>query len=127
MLKRVDCVFGALLVLASLGHTFGTLKLLPAWSGMWVWSLGAALAGLLLGALNILRASRSGDTIIAVLTTVGTVCWILVVLAFGRTIGNLFDPRVVGHVAISSVLVIFGVLTLARGAGSAAEAVVARS
>lgn len=118
MLKTIDRVFGVLLVLASLGHTLGTLKLLPAWSGMWVWSLGAALAGLMLGALNIVRANRPGDTTISVITTVGTVCWVLTALAFGKSIGNLLDPRVVGHVAISSVLVVFGLLTLTRAVGA---------
>ncbi len=114
MLKNIDRIFGVLLVLASLGHTFGTLTLLPAWGGMWVWSLGAALAGLLLGALNIVRAGRPGDTTIAILTTAGTLCWTLVALAFGKSIGNLLDPRVMGHVVFSSALVIFGLLTLSR-------------
>lgn len=127
MLKNIDRVFGVLLVLASLGHTLGTLTLLPAWSGMWVWSLGAALAGLLLGALNIVRAGRPGDTTLAVLTTVGTLCWALTALAFGRSIGNLLDPRVMGHVVISSVLVIFGLLTLSRAFTSAPKTAVARS
>lgn len=127
MFKNVDRVFGVLLVLASLGHTGGTLKLLPAWSGMWVWSLGAALAGLLLGSLNILRANRPGDTTVALLTTVGTLCWIFTALAFGKSIGNLLDPRVVGHVGISSVLVIFGLLTLNRAFSSSPAAATVRS
>jgi hypothetical protein len=121
MLKNIDRIFGVLLVLASLGHTFGTLTLVPAWGGIWVWSLGAALAGLLLGALNIVRASRPGDTTIAILTTAGTFCWILVALAFGKSIGHLLDPRVMGHVVISSVLVIFGLITLSRVSASELE------
>ena len=121
MLKTIDRIFGVLLVLAACGHIGGTMMWLPAWSGMWVWSLGAALAGLLLGALNIIRAGRPDDTTIALVAVIGTACWILNALAFGKSIGNLLDPRVAGHVVISSVLVVFGILTL-RGSSARSAA-----
>ena len=127
MLKNIDRAFGVLLVLASAGHTGGTIVWLPAWSGMWVWSLGAALAGFLLGSLNIVRAGRPADATIAAITTAGTLCWMLVALAFGKSIQHFLDPRVLAHVVTSGVLVIFGVMTLMRSVGETREAVAARS
>jgi uncharacterized membrane protein len=114
MLKKIDRAFGALLVLGSCGHTAGTLLWLPAMSGMWIWSLGSSLAAALLGALNIVRAGRPGDRTLAVITTIGTALWALIALAFGRSIGNIFDPRALTHFVISVILVFFGVTTLRR-------------
>mgnify|MGYP001395020994 CR=1 FL=1 len=114
MLKFIDRTFGWLLVLASCGHTVGTLLWLPLMSGIFVWSMGSALAGVLLGVLNILRAGRPNDKAVAVITAIGTACWVLVALAFGKSIEHLLDPRVVGHVVIAGVLVIFSLGTLRR-------------
>jgi hypothetical protein len=38
-----------------------------------------------------------------------------VAFAFGKSIGNILDPRPLGHVTISIVLVIFSGITLRRG------------
>lgn len=117
-MKRLDQLFGALLILGSCGHTAGTLMWLPAMSGMWIWSLGAALAGLVLGALNLVRAVRPADKTIALIAVVGTALWALIALAFGRSIGNIFDPRPLIHVIVSVVLVIFGIRTLQRASSN---------
>ena len=111
-MKTLDRIFGGLLILASFGHTLGTFRLVPYMSGMFVWSLGASLAGTLLGVLNLVRAGRPDDKTLAIITAAGTACWMLLALAFGKSIGNLLDPRVVGHAAISAMLVIFSFLTL---------------
>jgi len=112
MLKKIDQAFGVLLLLGGCGHTAGTLLWLPAMSGMWVWSLGAALAVLLLGALNLVRAARPHDRTIALITIVGTAIWGLLALAFGKSINNLLDVRALVHFVNSVVLVFFGILTL---------------
>jgi hypothetical protein len=114
MLKNVDRTFGWLLILAAFGHTAGTLKWIPFMSGMFVWSMGSSLAAGLLGALNIVRAGRSADTTLAAITLVGTASWMVLALAFGQSIGNLLDPRALGHAIIASVLVVFGGITLRR-------------
>lgn len=85
---------------------------LPAMSGIWIWSLGAALAGLVLGALNLVRAARPYDKPIALIAVVGTALWALIAFAFGKSIGNIFDPRPFIHVIVSVVLVIFCIRTL---------------
>jgi hypothetical protein len=114
MLKTIDRIFGWLLVLASCGHTVGTLMWTQPMSGIFIWSLGSSLAAALLGVLNIVRAGRPDDKTLATITAVGTACWALVALGFGKSIGNVLDPRVVSHVLISVVLVIFSGLTLRR-------------
>jgi hypothetical protein len=81
-------------------------------SGVFIWSLGSSLAALLLATLNIVRAGRPQDKRLATITLVGTACWALVAFAFGKSIGNVLDPRPLGHAIISLVLVIFSGATL---------------
>lgn len=114
MLKVLDRIFGCLLVLGSAGHTVGTILWTQPMSGIFIWSLGSSLAAALLGALNIVRSGRPEDKTLAAITAVGTACWALVTFAFGKSIGNLLDPRPLGHMVISLVLVLFSVLTLGR-------------
>ena len=112
MLKTVDRIFGCLLVFACCGHTVGTFLWTQPMSQIFIWSLGSSLAGWLPGTLNIARAGRPDDKTLAIITGVGTACWALVTFGFGRSIGNVFDARVLGHVVISIILVIFSGVTL---------------
>jgi hypothetical protein len=114
MLRIVDRIFGVLLALASGGHTVGTILWTAPLSGIFVWSLGSALAGGLLAALNIVRAGRPQDKTLAAIAGIGTACWALVTLSFGLSIHNVFDPRPLGHVIISIVLVVFSAITFFR-------------
>lgn len=111
-LRIVDRAFGGLLVLATVGHSFGTVLMTPFLSGLFVWSLGSSLAGFLLGALNLVRAGRPQDRTLAAMTAIGTTCWIFVCLGFSLTIHNLLDPRPLIHEVISVVLVMFSLRTL---------------
>ncbi len=61
MMKRIDRIFGWLLVVGAAGHTAGTIMWTQPMSGIFIWSLGSALAAGLLGALNIVRAGRPED------------------------------------------------------------------
>lgn len=119
MLKITDRICGWLLVLATCGHVAGTFVAYAAMSSIFVWSLGSALAGLLLGALNIVRAGRPHDQTLAVIATLGTACWALVAFGYGKSVGNVLDPRPLTRMVIATALVFFGVRTL-RG-GSAEE------
>ncbi|MBV9266172.1 MAG: hypothetical protein JO061_08400 [Acidobacteriaceae bacterium] len=112
MFRKLDRTFGVLLLIGTCGHTLGTLLMLPALSGMWVWSLGASLAGAVLGTLNLVRAGRPADKTLAVITTIGTGLWGLMALAFGMSIHNIFDPRALFHFLVSWVLVFFGPATI---------------
>lgn len=112
MLRTVDRIFGGLLVLAACGHSVGTILWTQPMSGIFVWSLGSSLAALLVATLNIVRAGRPDDKPLAVITLIGTGCWALVAFGFGKSIGNIFDPRALVHMVISIVLVIFSAFTL---------------
>lgn len=117
MLKTIDRIFGWLLVLGSCGHTVGTLLWTQPMSGIFIWSLGSSLAAALLGTLNIVRAGRPEDRTLAAITAIGTAWWALLAFGFGKSIGNVFDPRPLSHVIIAIVLVVFSALTLRRNAG----------
>lgn len=112
MIKRIDRIFGWLLVVGAAGHTVGTIMWTQPMSGIFIWSLGSALAAGLLGALNIVRAGRPEDKTLAAITLVGTGCWVLLALGFGVSIDNLLDPRAMFHAIVSIVLTIFAGLTL---------------
>jgi len=114
MLKIVDRLFGGLSALAACGHTIGTFLWTQLMSGIFIWSLGSSLAAGLLASLNFVRAGRPNDKTLALITMIGTACWALVALGFGISIGNVLDPRPLGHVIISIALVIFSGLTLLR-------------
>lgn len=117
MLKVVDRIFGWLLVLAACGHTVGTILWTEPMSGIFIWSLGSSLAGMLLATLNIVRVGRPNDKTLATITLIGTACWALLALGFGVSIANVLDPRPLGHAVISVVLVIFSARTVARASG----------
>lgn len=116
-MKVIDRTFGWLLALAAGGHTVGTIVWTKPMSDIFIWSLGSSLAAGLLATLNIVRAGRPDDKTLAVITAIGTACWATVAFSFGISIGNVFDPRPLGHVIISIVLVIFSVLALWKRSG----------
>lgn len=121
-----DRVFGYLLILGALGHTIGTIVWLQPMSQLFIWSLGAALAAFVLGALNVLRAKRPGDRAVAAIAVVGTFAWMLVALAFGISINRVLDPRPLSHIIISLVLVLFGIRSLRLAPESLPHAVAMR-
>lgn len=111
-MKIVDRIFGCLLILGALGHTIGTILWTPPMSGIFIWSLGAALAAFILGALNLVRAGRPGDRAVASIATAGTFLWMLLAITFGISIHHVMDPRPLIHIIVSFVLVLFGIRTL---------------
>jgi hypothetical protein len=113
-MKTADRIAGILFILATCGHTAGTLLGLPAFTGLWVWSLGASLCGFVLGALNLLRAGRPNDRAIALITSIAMPCWVFVALSFNYSIGNMLDPRGFGHSVIAAALTGFSLRTLLR-------------
>jgi hypothetical protein len=119
MIRMIDRIFGYLLILGACGHTIGTFMWTQPMSGIFVWSLGSSLAAALLGTLNVVRAGRPDDKTLAIITAAGSASWALVALAFGKSIGNLQDPRAVFHALVSLILVIFSVATLLRKSGEA--------
>lgn len=106
-MKTVDYVFGWLLVVASLMHGAGSVVAYRHKPELLLWAEAATLAGLLLAAINLLRAGRHGDRVLAWVSCAGCVGWIVVAFGFGRLVGTFFDPRAVSHEAIALVLLVF--------------------
>ena len=111
-MKTADRLFGCLQILGACGHTLGTIVLAPFMSGIFVWSLGASIGMFLTAALNLLRAGRPDDRTVALLAVAGSGAQLVLCLAFGKSIGNLADPRVVGNCVITAILLCFGIRTL---------------
>ena len=103
-MKTTDRIFSCLLFLGGIGHTFGTFIAYVSKPELLLWSLCASLFLFLLGTLNFVRASRSGDRTLGWITLIFNPCQFVSAVAFGRLIQNLYDPRVIGFCIITLVL-----------------------
>jgi len=79
-----------------------------------LWSLSAGAYEALLGALNLVRASRRRDAALAWLTLLGGIFWLGVVISFARLVGNPFDLRVLLQGAVTFVPTALSLRTLLR-------------
>ena len=102
MIKTLDRLFGSLLLIGSLLHSYGSISSYPLGSQELVWALSGSLAGGLIAVLNLVRSGRPEDRTLAWIAFVGSLSWIAVAVGFGVAIGHLFDPRVLWH-AISAL------------------------
>jgi len=112
MNKILDRIFCGLMALATLGHLFGTFKFTQPGTGLFVWSLAGVLAAALLTALNILRSGRPQDKPLAWITLAGNLGWVVIVVLFGLSVGNLFDFRAVFHGLAAAGLAYFSLRSL---------------
>jgi hypothetical protein len=98
--RRTDWALCGLLGFGTLGHLAGTMTLMEIGSPVFVWSLSGVLACGLLTAVNALRVTRGAqDRALAKVALVGNLGWFGVALLFGRSIGNMSDPRALLHAA----------------------------
>lgn len=102
-LKILDLTFGWLLVAGSVLHAAGSVAAYKGVPMLLLWSLSGTLAGLLLASLNLLRAGRPGDHVLAWVSFAGCLGWIAVALGFGAVSGNILDVRAPTH-AINAVV-----------------------
>jgi hypothetical protein len=103
----VDRIFAGLLFLFALGHVAGSVLAYPFLSSELVWAISATVLAILLAVLNFVRAGRPGDHTLAWICAVGCIAWITLSLAFGASIGNMFDPRPDLHALVALVLAVF--------------------
>lgn len=113
-MKITERIFIGIMMLAAVGHMIGTFTRTEIGSGLFVWSLSGVLACSLLVALNIIRHARSGDKPIAILSTTGNMLWFVVVILFGMSIGNIYDPRVMIHAIAAIILSIYGFASIIK-------------
>ena len=113
-MKTVDQVLGWLLVAGAVLHAGGS------WAGyrqspeLLVWALSGSLAAILVAALNLLRINRPRDRTLALVSVAASAAWVVVALAFGAAIGNVFDPRAVIHAINAAALAAMGIRTVAQ-------------
>ncbi len=113
-MKTADLTLGWLLVVGSLLHAIGSFAHYRAIPETLLWALSATLAGLLLAALNLLRARRPEDRPLAWVSLAGCIGWLLMVYSFGRLIGNLLDVRVLIQGVVVLGLLVMCVRTIQR-------------
>lgn len=111
----VDRICGCLLILGGVGHSAGTLIGYKGKPELMLWSLCASLFVFLLGTVNLVRAGRHGDRTLGWVTLLFNVCWMVSVVAFGRLIENMADPRVIGFLVIALVLCGMSLRSIAAG------------
>ena len=106
-MRKLDRMLSVLLILGAIGHTFGVTQFYRDQPDSLFWSLCAGLLILLVATINLLRTWRPGDRAIAWISAASCASYIVVTIGFGRLIGNLADPRVIGFGLISVGLLFF--------------------
>lgn len=117
MFKIVERTLGGLLLLGGILHGFGSFKAYAFLTPMLVWALSGSVAALLLAALNLMRVDRPRDRTLAWISLAGCIAWIAIAIAFGLTLDNAFDPRVLYHVIVTIGLAAFSLNSALRGRG----------
>jgi TRAP-type C4-dicarboxylate transport system permease large subunit len=112
--RTVDRVFGVALIVAAVGHLFGSLGKYPVGSSELVWAISASALAILLAAINLLRVNRPDDKTLAWICLAGCIVWIVLALAFNVSIGNIFDPRGLTHAIVTAALAFFSLRTAQR-------------
>ena len=120
-MRTIDRVFGWLLVVGGILHTFGSVVGLAHKPDVLVWALSGSLAALLLAALNLMRVNRPHDRTLALVCVAGSVAWVFVAIGFGVSIGNALDPRALIHAVNAVVLAGFSIRTAARASQDGAS------
>lgn len=112
MVKWIDRLFCALLLVGAALHGAGSFAAYPAGSEVLVWSLAASLAAALLAMLNFMRTARRDDWTLALVCAAGCICWLAVSMDFGTAIGHYGDLRVLWHAVCALALAVFSVRTM---------------
>ena len=107
MANIADRILGWLLLIGGVLHGLGSVSSYDFGSPILVWALAGSLAAMLLAALNLMRVNRPADRTIAWVSFAGCLGWIALAAAFGSTLGNPFDPRVLYHVVVTLGLAAF--------------------
>lgn len=106
-MKVVDRIFAVLLMLSGAAHTFGSVQAYRWPATELVWALSATLAVEMLGGINLLRTGRPHDRALAWICLAACLGWLALVIAFGVSIGNVTDFRVLIFLVITLVLSAF--------------------
>jgi hypothetical protein len=109
-MRSLDRLLSILLILGAVGHTFGVLQYYRAQPDALFWSLCAGPLMVLVAAINLLRSRRPRDPAIAWISAAASASYLVVTLGFGRLIGDMADPQVIGFGVIALGLTLFSVM-----------------
>lgn len=103
-MRMLDRIFGWLMVLSALLHSYGCFVVYRHQPELLLWSLCAGLAELYLGGMNLVRAERRHDLVLARLAVFGNITWLIAICGYATLIGHFFDPRVLSQFTVTVVL-----------------------
>ena len=109
--RTVDRVFGALLLIGSALHSYGSVVSYKFGTPELIWALSGSFAGGLTAAVNLMRSGRPGDHALAWLAAVASCLWLAIAVGFGAAIGNVFDFRGLWHAVCAAMLAVFSLRT----------------
>lgn len=104
-LTMIGRILAIILLIGGLLHGYGSLLAYEAGSTARVWSLGSAAFAIFLGALCLHANRRPTDRGLIGLLIVGLAAWLMTVVGFGLSIGNVGDPRVLYHLVVTAALI----------------------
>ena len=110
----IDRGLALLLMLGAIGHSAGSFKAYGQQPDTLLWSLNSGVLIVLIAWLNLWRSGRPGDGALAWTCLVATAAYLCSVFAFGRVIGNMADPRVIGFAVVCLGLIGFSLRGVAR-------------
>jgi hypothetical protein len=110
-MKTLDRVFGVLLLVGSVLHSYGSISSYKFGTQELVWALSGSLAGGLTAVVNLVRSGRPEDMTLAWVAFVACIGWFAVAIGYGAAIGNLVDPRVLWHAISALALAAFSLRT----------------
>lgn len=108
----VDRILAILLILGGVGHSFGSFIAFKNNELELLWALCASLFVFLLGALNLLRTRRPGDSTLAWICFVGCLCWLAGSMRFASLMGRYLEPHALIFAILSLGLCAFSVRSL---------------
>lgn len=111
-MRGADRTLSILLILGGVGHSFGSYLAYKLNQMELLWALCASLFLFLLGAINLLRASRPTDPALAWICLGALLAWIPAMVRFGQLAGNLLDIHAVFFMLLTLGLCGFSLRTI---------------
>ena len=105
-MRTLDRIFGWLMVVSALLHCWGSFSAYHANAEMLLWAIAAGLAELFLGGMNLVRAERRHDLVLARLCVAGNLAWLAVIACFAALIGHILDVRVLIQATVTGMLLV---------------------
>lgn len=118
-MKIARYIFCILLGLSGLGHLYGTFLFYTPGTDIFVWSLSASAFVAAVIVFNLF--ALSGRTLHLLAAAVSSLIWTALALAFGQSVGDIADPRVLAHAISAAALAAINIAVMVRpGPGTAA-------